>query len=631
MALRRISDLQNLASTYNDRPMTSKLNDCLIEVSYADPASPRAYQSFCLSVSELAKLSPTDNFVTLDGNQTITGIKTFANGGGVVVNGDNGIIVNNGSIKGSTNLSGDISSAIEPLSVVPTTWAVKTYLSSEYLPLTAFSDNSGDIQDAVDAIDSLKGLLNKHNLVIYVHKDSPLSSIDNIAIRNINSTGIKGIFDNRDPEPASQKAVSSIYLAIQAAKKLKFLEDGTIWIWLLSDCALNEPGKLYKSLVIEHPDISGSKSIHINGGSLPNYKNQPGLKSDFTLAQPWTAARYYLRKITIDLKDPRTTNDQWNLRIINIGSPTRFEFIIFDGNLTDECFTNAWALSSQYQRGIGAISNGYSHAAVDIYNCYFTGHNYGMTGGNYHVYDVGFDHCYHACACFGGEINFSNGVNVVSCYAVGYSSNGSPLTIRGGDYPAKMQIFCGNSVPITMNRAGIVNYLFSNTGSLNTQPIGLSAVENGPISIDNATYISVSQSDIANGQFDIINPHIVTMGLGQYTKGQTTPTRYHPSSTSSIDIGNFLKTLGGLSSSGYTNNGHVTYEYINAKYLSCYTNTPYCYDFDHRWLPCVRRPVRLMTFDDVDTDTILSAIDIDNPTQYGPFKILKSTDVFTEK
>lgn len=100
-------------------------------------------------------------------------------------------------------MSGDISSATEPLSIVPTTWAVKTYLSSEYLPLTAFSDNSGDIQDAANAIDSLKGLLNKHNLVIYVHKDSPLSSIDNIAIRSINSTGIKGIFDNRDPEPAS--------------------------------------------------------------------------------------------------------------------------------------------------------------------------------------------------------------------------------------------------------------------------------------------------------------------------------------------------------------------------------------------------------------------------------------------
>jgi hypothetical protein len=96
-------------------------------------------------------------------------------------------------------LSGDISSATEPLSVVPTTWAVKNYLSASYLPLTAFIDPSGDIQDAANAIDSLKGLLNKHNLVIYVHKDSPLSSIDNIAIRNINSTGIKGIFDNRDP------------------------------------------------------------------------------------------------------------------------------------------------------------------------------------------------------------------------------------------------------------------------------------------------------------------------------------------------------------------------------------------------------------------------------------------------
>lgn len=137
----------------------------------------------------------TDNCVTLDGDQEITGKKTFTN--------ESGIIINDGIVKGSTNLSNSISGATESLSVVPTTWAVKTYLSNEYLPLTAFIDPSGELSDVTNAIDSLKGLLNKHNLVIYVHKDSPLSSIDNIAIRNINSTGIKGIFDNRDPEPAS--------------------------------------------------------------------------------------------------------------------------------------------------------------------------------------------------------------------------------------------------------------------------------------------------------------------------------------------------------------------------------------------------------------------------------------------
>lgn len=114
------------------------------------------------------------------------------------------------------------------------------------------------------------------------------------------------------------------------------------------------------------------------------------------------------------------------------------------------------------------MSTGSSYVAVDIYNCYFTGLNYGIIGGNYYLYDVGFDHCYHACACSTGQINFGHGVNIVSCYAVGYSSNGSPLTIRGGDYPTKTQIFCGNSVPIKMNSAGIVNYLFAETGVLNT-------------------------------------------------------------------------------------------------------------------------------------------------------------------
>lgn len=84
------------------------------------------------------------------------------------------------------------------------------------------------------------------------------------------------------------------------------------------------------------------------------------------------------------------------------------------------------------------MSNSSNSAVVDIYNCYFTGLNYGMVGGNYYVYDVGFDHCYQACACSTRNINFGNGVNIISCYRVGYSSNGSPIEIRGGDYPTKM-------------------------------------------------------------------------------------------------------------------------------------------------------------------------------------------------
>lgn len=42
MSVRRVSDLPALSSYYPD----AKLDDCLMEVSYAKPELPRRYQSF---------------------------------------------------------------------------------------------------------------------------------------------------------------------------------------------------------------------------------------------------------------------------------------------------------------------------------------------------------------------------------------------------------------------------------------------------------------------------------------------------------------------------------------------------------------------------------------------------------
>jgi hypothetical protein len=49
MAVRRISDLPNLDSYYPD----ASLNDCLMEVSYANPSNPNRYQSFYKPVQSL--------------------------------------------------------------------------------------------------------------------------------------------------------------------------------------------------------------------------------------------------------------------------------------------------------------------------------------------------------------------------------------------------------------------------------------------------------------------------------------------------------------------------------------------------------------------------------------------------
>lgn len=52
MAVRRISDLPNLVTYYQD----ADLNDTLIEVSYAKPGDPRRYQSFYTRMSDIVQL-----------------------------------------------------------------------------------------------------------------------------------------------------------------------------------------------------------------------------------------------------------------------------------------------------------------------------------------------------------------------------------------------------------------------------------------------------------------------------------------------------------------------------------------------------------------------------------------------
>ena len=49
MAVRRISDLPNLVTYYED----VDLHDTLVEVSYAKPGDPRRYQSFYAKLSDV--------------------------------------------------------------------------------------------------------------------------------------------------------------------------------------------------------------------------------------------------------------------------------------------------------------------------------------------------------------------------------------------------------------------------------------------------------------------------------------------------------------------------------------------------------------------------------------------------
>ncbi len=67
---------------------------------------------------------------------------------------------------------------------------------------------------------------------------------------------------------------------------------------------------------------------------------------------------------------------------------------MFDGKLTIEDFNNEWQLTNGKKYGTYTIANEqYGGPKVDIRQCYFTGHDNTLLGGNYYLYDVGFSLC----------------------------------------------------------------------------------------------------------------------------------------------------------------------------------------------------------------------------------------------
>ncbi len=88
--------------------------------------------------------------------------------------------------------------------------------------------------------------------------------------------------------------------------------------------------------------------------------------------------------------------------------------------------------------------------------------------------------------------------------------------------------------------------------------MGLKEDPNGTIIVDGVKYRQATQAEIQNDNFDIVNPNLVTLAVGNLS-GDNDLKRYHPASATSTGIGNFLKSIGDLSSSGYTENGYVYY------------------------------------------------------------------------
>lgn len=540
MALKRISDLQNLQSTYTNHSLEEKLNNCLIEVSYANPdtdsGAQKAYQSFYLSVPDMISgiidqigLGLSDEFVTLKNDQTITGKKTFTNEGGTVFNrivfqhGDaytnlcattddktkienalqntyivpttyavkqyannfvsiagtqtitgqktftnaNGIVINGGKIKGATNLSADIENAASNLSVVPTTWAVKNYLSTTYLPLTAFIDPSGDIQDVSLEIARLRGLLNNKNMVIYVDSSSTYKYNSKYANGRLkytltspkhNSTIIGAMLTNEDGTVSETKQIvfQNLYDAIEVAKLVKFLENSQCYIRILSDQTIQMNNGSPKTLYVAHPDLtSENKRMNFIGWqNSEQYDNThyvieiPNAAAGDKGSSPWSNAGTR-RKISFNVKGLNGMYKTWIL----CECFSKFNYIEFDGGLVDADFDNEWKLTSN--KSSYCIRSTVSYPGADVASCIIRGCENGLFGLGFRIINCTF-YCVHTPIdlSYGGFSTIDGALNILKCYYAIKGSFGSSLHM----YPSSKgywRIQTGAKYPFVNNGGSI--------------------------------------------------------------------------------------------------------------------------------------------------------------------------------
>lgn len=256
MAIRRVSDLPELSTTYReDFDTADKIENfakCLFEVSYDH--TPNIYQSFYAPASMLKAYFGKDDgkFVTIASDQEITGAKTFTSLNGLSINVSDGTYGGkSGAIKGITLQSADIADEDDSStsSLVPSPKAIRDYVSALYLPLTAF----GDVPTVLDMLCSLV---------------SPMS--------------ITCYVDPVDGSDSNDGSIDNPFLTISAAiskiNKHRFIENTNAYIRLLNDYCVSstEPGSsdklnIYKAecypnvIEIYHPDMIQQRNIYIQG------------------------------------------------------------------------------------------------------------------------------------------------------------------------------------------------------------------------------------------------------------------------------------------------------------------------------------------------------------------------------
>lgn len=407
MALRRISDLSELYLNYPDASISS----CLLEVSY-NPIDQR-YQSFYVHANNLLDKYMRDsgfvqkdelsNYVTLDKNQTITGIKTFSKGFKVGSVSVPGIVTLSVSI-GTQNLS----------SYLPTNKAIYDYIDAQgYI---------SEVDDKwTERINKIDGLLNDKNFYIAVHPNSDLTYASNNWKLTLDSSETHFGVSKKDDVNGNWCAVKDISDAIAIAQTIKFMKNANCYIYLLSDYTLPTTStNTIATLTFSHPDLVQNKYFDVRGWALSNNDNY----MNFTY-NDLNGGKFAYRKIQTKSKvnDPAFLNNSYYTVAIRCYSRATFRYINFDGKLVDADFYSSdyvsntqltdWRLQQAYSQYF--LRNEGSDV-ITINKCSFTGFDIACIGPHFDLNRVAFCRCNAACYCTGGtRWNIQNSVNVLKC------------------------------------------------------------------------------------------------------------------------------------------------------------------------------------------------------------------------
>lgn len=139
---------------------------------------------------------------------------------------------------------------------------------SNYVKFSDLCDDpSASIEEIKKTIAGLGLKLNNKDFYILVDEGSDLKSMNDVVIETFGS--VLGVTDtaNSEQKTHKMKAVNSLWLAMEIIKRIRFLENATAFVFILSDLTLIDRRTTSSSNVfdtsIAHPDFSGGKTLTI--------------------------------------------------------------------------------------------------------------------------------------------------------------------------------------------------------------------------------------------------------------------------------------------------------------------------------------------------------------------------------